>query len=183
MGGSSLLDRAAKEAWRDELAGAFDKAGAIFVANYSGMTVEELTEVRRGLRGANAQFKIVKNTVARKAISGKDSEGVGSLLKGQTGVVFAFGDAAAAAKAFTEFAKKSEKLKVVGGYMDKQTLDSKSIEALASLPSREVLISKILGSLTAPHRGLMGVLQALPRNMVNVLDQIAKQKQEAAPEA
>jgi large subunit ribosomal protein L10 len=171
-----LLSRGAKEAWRSELETQFNKAGALFTAHYAGMTVEELTTLRRELRTANAEFRIVKNTIARKALGDNPQSVIGGQLKGQTGVVFVNGDVAAAAKAFTECAKKCDKLKAIGGYMDKEALSAKSIEQLASLPSREVLISKILGTMVAPHKGIMGVMQGVPRAMVIVLNQIKESK-------
>lgn len=171
-----MLDRSAKAKWREEIGEAVDKSGAIFFAQYTGMTVEELSELRRSLRTVDAKFSVVKNTIAKKAIEGRKEEVAAGHLKGQTAAVYAFGDAAAAAKLVSEYAKKNEKLKIVGGYMESASLSASQVAHLASLPSREVLISKILGSLTSPHRGMLGVLQALPRNMVSVLNQIKEKK-------
>ena len=171
-----MLDRNAKVAWRDEMVSKFDASGAVFLAQYSGMTVEELTALRRELRAVDAEFHVVKNTIAKKAIEGRDESILAASFKNQTGVVFARGDVAAAAKVVSETAKKNDKLKVVSGFMEKSLLDSKGVEALASLPSREVLLSKIIGSLVAPHRGLLGVMQGVPRAMVSVLNQIKEQK-------
>lgn len=170
------MDRTAKSQWREEITESFDKAQAVFFAQYTGMTVEELTELRRGLRAANAKFSVVKNTIAKKAIQGRKEDVAKDLLKGQTAAIYAFGDVAAAAKLIADYGKKNEKLKIVGGYMESEALSAKSVSALASLPSREVLISRILGSLTSPHRGLLGVLQAVPRDMVSVLNQIKEKK-------
>lgn len=173
------MDKNAKHKWREEIAESFDKAQAVFFAHYTGMTVEELTGLRRELRAANAKFSVVKNTIAKKAIEGRDEAVAKDLLKGQTAAVYAFGDVAQVAKLVTDHAKKNEKLVVMGGYMEASLLDSKAVSQLASLPSREVLISKILGSMTSPHRGLLGVLQALPRDMVSVLNQIKEKKASA----
>ena len=167
-----LLDRNAKNAWREDLTQSFDKAQAVFLARYSGMTVEDLTVLRRDLRTHNAKFEVVKNTIAKKANEGRAEAAIGDMLKGQTGVVFAFGDVAAAAKTLSEAAKKYEKLNLVGGFMENATLYAKAVDKLASLPSREVLLSKIVGSLIAPHRSMLGVLQGVPRAMVSVLNQI-----------
>lgn len=170
------MDLANKNQWREHLVGSVDKSSAIFLAQYSGMTVEDLTNLRRGLRAANAEFQVVKNTIARKALDGKPQAVASEWLKGQTGIVFAYGDPAAAAKVLSEEAKKNEKLKVLGGAMGADKLTSKNIDLLASLPSRDVLISKIIGSMVAPHRGLLGVMQGVPRAMVSVLNQIKEQK-------
>jgi large subunit ribosomal protein L10 len=170
------LDRNAKLQWRESVVQALDKSGAVFLANYSGMTVEELTAMRRELKAVNADFHVVKNTIAQKAVEGRDENVISSLFKGQTGVVFAYGDAAAAAKVFAESAKKFEKLKVVGGYMEKSLLTPASVEKLASLPSREVLLGQLIGTMVAPHRGLLNVLNGVPRNLVQVLNAIKDKK-------
>lgn len=170
------MDRNAKAAWRDDLVKSFDKAGALFLAQYAGLTVEELTILRRDLRASNAEFQVVKNTIAKKAIESREENVIAGLFKGQTAVVFAYGDVAATAKTITEAAKKLDKLKLVGGYMESSLVSVKGIEQLASLPSREVLLSRIVGSLVAPHRGLLGVMQGVPRALVCVLNAIKETK-------
>ncbi len=170
------MDRNAKLQWRDSVVEALDKSGAVFLANYSGMTVEALTTLRRELKAVNADFHVVKNKIAQKAIEGRDESVISGLLKGQTGMVFAYGDAAAAAKVFSGAAKKFEKLKVLGGYMEKSALDLATVEKLASLPSREVLIGQIVGTMIAPHRGLLSVFSGVQRNFVQVLNAIKDQK-------
>lgn len=170
------MERSAKEQWREEILKDFDGSQAVFFAHYSGMTVEELSALRRELRKANATFRVVKNTIAKKAIAGRKEEVIKGFLKGQTGAVFVKGDVAAAAKTLSENAKKNEKFIVTGGYMEAASLSAKSIEQLASLPPREVLIAKILGSLVSPHRQMLGVLQGVPRAMVSVLNQIKETK-------
>ncbi|KAB8037613.1 50S ribosomal protein L10 [Silvanigrella paludirubra] len=170
------MDRNAKLQWRESVVQALDKSGAVFLANYSGMTVEELTAMRRELKAVQADFHVVKNTIAQKAVEGRDENVISELFKGQTGVVFAYGDAAAAAKVFSESAKKFEKLKIVGGYMEKSLLTPASVEKLASLPSREVLLGQLIGTMVAPHRGLLNVLNGVPRNLVQVLNAIKEKK-------
>lgn len=174
------MDRNTKIQWRDDLVKDFDKAQAVYLTHYSGMTVEDLTSLRRELRGTNADMQVVKNTIAKKAIDGRPESVVADLLKGQVAVVFAYGDVAAAAKVVSENAKKNDKFKIVGGVMDGRLLDSSAIQTLASLPSKDVLISKIVGSLVAPHRGLLGVMQGVPRAIVSVLNQIKEKKSEAS---
>ncbi|MGY3805441.1 50S ribosomal protein L10 [Pigmentibacter ruber] len=170
------MDRNAKVQWRDSVVEALDKSGAVFLANYSGMTVEELTAMRRELKAVQADFHVVKNTIAQKAVEGRDENVISDLFKGQMGIVFAYGDSAAAAKVFSESAKKCEKLKIVGGYMEKSLLTPKAVEQLASLPSREVLLGQLIGTMVAPHRGLLNVLNGVPRNLVQVLNAIKDKK-------
>ena len=170
------MDRNAKLQWRDSVVEALDKSNAVFLANYSGMTVENLTALRRELKAVNADFHVVKNKIAQKAIENRDEAIISDLFKGQTGVVFAYGDSAAAAKAFSEAAKKFEKLNILGGYMEKSALNLQTIEKLASLPSRDVLIGQLVGTMIAPHRGLLGVLNGVQRNLVQVLNAIKEKK-------
>ena len=120
------MDRNAKVQWRDSVVEALDKSGAVFLANYSGMTVEELTAMRRELKAVQADFHVVKNTIAQKAVEGRDENVISDLFKGQMGIVFSYGDSAAAAKVFSESGKKFEKLKIVGGYMEKYLLTTKA---------------------------------------------------------
>lgn len=170
------MNRNAKLQWRDSVVEALNKSGAVFLANYSGMTVEELTAMRRELKAVQADFHVVKNTIAQKAVEGRDESLISPFFKGQTGVVFAYGDTAAAAKVFAESAKKFEKLKIIGGYMEKSLLTPSSIEKLASLPSREVLIGQLIGTMVAPHRGLLNVFSGVSRNLVQVLNAIKEKK-------
>lgn len=173
------MDRTQKSQWRDEILTALDKAQALFLTQFKGMTVEELTILRRELRKSGAEYHVVKNTIAKKAIQGRAEEVIADLFHGQTGVIFVNGDVAGAAKALKEITKKYEKLSVVGGFFEGQALNPKAVDAIASLPPREVLLSKIIGSLVAPHRGLLGVLQGVPRALVSALNQIKEKKAEA----
>jgi large subunit ribosomal protein L10 len=101
---------------------------------------------------------------------------VSGLLKGQIGVVFANGDVAAAAKTVVEVAKKNEKFQVLGGFFENKAVGHAAIQQIASLPPREVLIAKIIGSMVAPHRGLVGIINAVPSAMVRVLGAIKDAK-------
>jgi large subunit ribosomal protein L10 len=171
-----MRSKSTKVAWRDTIVESLDKAGALYFTQYSGMTVEELTSLRVELKKAQADFHVVKNTVARKAIEGRDEAVVAKLLKGQIGVVYAYGDVAAAAKAVVEGAKKFEKFKVVGGYFEKNAIAESTVNQIASLPPREVLLAKIIGSMVSPHRGLLGIVNAVPSALVRVLNQIKETK-------
>jgi large subunit ribosomal protein L10 len=171
-----MRSKSTKVAWRDTIVESLDKAGALYFTQYSGMTVEELTSLRVELKKAQADFHVVKNTVARKAIEGRDEAVVANMLKGQIGVVYAYGDVAAAAKAVVEGAKKFEKFKVVGGYFEKSAIAESTVNQIASLPPREVLLAKIIGSMVSPHRGLLGIVNAVPSALVRVLNQIKETK-------
>ena len=171
-----MRSKAAKVAWRETIVSRLDRAEALYFTNYSGMTVEELTNLRVELKKAQADFHVIKNTVARKAIEGRDEAAVASLLKGQIGVVFAYGDVAAAAKAVVEGAKKIEKFQVLGGFFENKAVSQGAVNQIASLPPREVLIARIIGSMVAPHRAVVGILNAVPSAMVRVLNAIKETK-------
>lgn len=173
-----MLKRPEKAAWSHSIRERMESSSALFLANYKGMTVQELGDFRGALREVGARFHVVKNTVAKKAVGGREEEAVSAWFKGQIGIVYAGTDPVAAAKVVTESAKKNEKLEVLGGYMEGAPLSSQSVASLASLPSREVLLGQILGLLQSPHRGVLGVVQALPRNIVQVIAAI-KDKKEA----
>lgn len=170
------MDRNAKVQWRDDISSAFDKSKAVFLANYAGMTVEELTSFRRELKAVEADFQVVKNTIAKKSLEGRNEAPLADYFKTQTGAVFAYGDAAAAAKVVDGAAKKYEKLQVSVAFMENSLLDQSGIKTLASLPSREVLLAQIVGLLVKPHRDLLGTLNGVSRNVVQVLSAIKDQK-------
>jgi large subunit ribosomal protein L10 len=172
------MDRKGKEALREVAEGRFGKANAAIVAEYRGLTVAKLTELRKALQKVNGEFRIVKNRVAKKAVLGKaeSAKEIADNLKGPVGIAFLYGDAAAGAKALTDFEKGNELFKITAGVMDSRKLSSKEVAAIASLPSKEVLLGQIVGLLVSPHRGLLGVLNGVPRNLVQVINAIKEKK-------
>lgn len=172
------MDRKAKEALRVEFEGRFSKAKAAIVAEYRGLTVAELTSLRRDLRKVNGEFRVLKNRVARKAVAGKQDgfSGLETSLKGPIGVAYLYGDAAAGAKAMVEFEKGKELFKITAGVMDSKTITPAEVKAIASLPSKEVLLGQLVGLLVSPHRGLLGVLNAVPRSLVLVINAVKEKK-------
>lgn len=156
---------------------------AELVAEYQGLTVAELDDLRKKLRPLKAQFKVSKNTISRLALKNAGLADFGSVFKGPTAVVIADGDPVATAKVLVDFTKDHAKLKIKAGLLGSKVLSEKDIKALAALPSKEVLIGKMLGSLTAPMRGLVNVLQGTTRNMVYVLEAVRKQKEQQSANA
>jgi len=172
------MDRKTKEALKVETAERFQKATAAIIAQYRGMTVAELTELRRNLRKSNAEFKVLKNRVAKKALeqdvpAAKD---LAPLLKGPIGLVLVYGDAAAASKTVLDYAKGHPNLVVGGGLFENKVVSSADIKALSDLPSKEVLLARIVGSLVSPHRNFLGVMTGIHRNVLNVLNAIKDKK-------
>jgi len=174
-----MISRAKKEALRAEAVDRFNKVNGALVAEYRGLTVAELTELRLELRKVGAEFKVTKNRVLKKAIEldAQDADGLSDKLTGPVGVVYLYDDAAAGAKVAVEFAKSHEKFVVTGGLMDGSAVSESEIEAISKLPSKEVLLGQILGSLTAPHKGIMGILNGVPRSLVQVINAIKDTKQ------
>ncbi len=156
-----------------------ERANAVFLAEYAGLSVKQQQSLRRGLREGGADFKVVKMTLARRAAAELELAELDELLLGPTGIAFADGDAVAAAKALKDFAKDNEALFVKGGLLRKEFLTPERISQLAEIESREVLLSKIAGVLQAPMANFAGLLAALPRNMATVLQQLIEKREEA----
>jgi len=172
------MTKAAKQALKDKVAERLQKANAAMIAEYRGLTVAELADLRVKLREAKAEFKVVKNRIAKVAIR-EDAPAmlpVVDRLKGPVGLVLVYGDAASVAKSLLEFAKDKENFKVTGGVLDGKAVGAADLKAIAELPSKEVLLARLVGTLVAPHRGLLGVLSGVPRQVVTVINAIKDKK-------
>lgn len=152
------MDRAGKTENIEALKDVFAKAGAVVVTHYAGLTVRETEDLRARLRSEGATFKVVKNTLAQKALNGA-GDGATSLFSGP--VAIAYGpDAVSAAKVSAAYAKENDKLSIVGGLMGDQVLDAAGVNALAKLPSLDELRARLVGLINAPATRIAGVLQA-----------------------
>lgn len=125
----------------------FEKAQTVVLVDYRGLTVAEDTELRNQLRKAGVEYAVLKNTMISRAIEGMNVDEMHTSLEGPTAVAFGYEDMIAPAKILSEFAKKSKKLTIKCGVCDGAYLNADGVEALASLPSKEVLIAKIMGSM------------------------------------
>ena len=159
---------------KEELSLAFNNATAAIAADYQGTTAEELTSLRRKLRGAGCNLKIIKNRVAIKAIedSSESSTEMVKYLRGSIGVVYIGEDVAAGAKELLAFSKEQKTFEIKGGVLDAKNLSVENIKALSELPSKDVLMSKILGSIVAPHKNLLYVLNGVSTNLVRAISAI-----------
>jgi large subunit ribosomal protein L10 len=166
------MDRAQKQEAIETLKGVFDSAGAVVVTHYLGLTVAEMTDLRGKLREQGAQLKVVKNTLAQKALAGSVGEAGDALFKGPVAIAYA-ADPVSAAKVATQYAKDHEKFNVVGGLMGQQVLDKASVTALASLPSLDQLRAKLIGLVQAPATKIAGVLQAPAGQLARVMNAYA----------
>lgn len=154
-------------------------AKAMVVADYRGLTVEQDTELRSAMRKAGVEYKVVKNTLATLAAR---ENGLGELepfFNGPTSVAYSDTDAVAPAKVLSEYAKKFDKLELKAGVLEGKVIDVNGIKALADLPSREVLIAKVLGGFNAPITGFVNVLNGNIRGLVVALNAIAEKKANA----
>ena len=149
----------------------FGKAKAAFLVDFKGMTVEQVTTLRKKLHPVESEMKVVRNTLAIRALKDhpKSESALADGLLGTNAVVFAFGEAPAAAKALSDFGKDVEAFQMKIGVMDGSKLDPNGIKALASLPSKDVLHAMLLGTLQAPMSKFLGTLQAVPGGFVRVL--------------
>ena len=177
--------RPEKVAVVDEVRGHFSESDAAILTEYRGLTVTEISNLRRALRPAGGEYKVYKNTLVRFAARdlGLDIE---PMLEGPTAIAFIKGDAVTVAKALRDFAKTNPKLVVKGGLLGEKVLDAKDTTALADVAPREVLLARLAGGMAAPMVQFAGLLQALPRNLAYGLKALIDQKggaPEAAPEA
>ena len=153
------------------------RAKAVFLADFRGMKVGQATSLRNELRNASVEYKVFKNTLLDLAAKGTDMECLTPYLAGPTAIAITYDDPVGAAKVLSKFAKDPlGKFVLKAGVLSGRLLDVQQIQALADLPSREVLIAKMLGSMQAPATNFVGVLAALPGSLVRVLDAIRVQK-------
>jgi large subunit ribosomal protein L10 len=148
----------------------------IVVATYTKMTVAQDYELRKTLRGAGAKYKVVKNTLAEKAAIGTKVEGALKNLAGVTSIAYTTGDPVAMAKALTKYAKDAPEFTFKIGVVEGKVINIKEIEALASMPSKEELYSKLLFLINAPAQRLATVMNAVPRDLAVVIDQGVQEK-------
>ncbi|CCQ74618.1 50S ribosomal protein L10 [Magnetospira sp. QH-2] len=153
------MDRTEKQELVASMHQTFGDTSLVVVTHFTGMTVSELTDLRAKMREAGAQFQVTKNRLTRLALEGTDYEGLKDMFTGPTAMAYSE-DPVAAAKVAVEFAKKNDKLVVLGGSLGNQLLDSDGVKALASLPSLDELRGKLVGLLAAPATKVAGVLQA-----------------------
>ncbi len=172
------MDRSEKEALVASMRTVFEETTLVVVTHQTGLTVSQMTDLRRRMRDAGASYKVTKNRLARLALEGTKFSGISDLFKGPTAIAYS-ADPVAAAKVAVTFAKDNEKLLIVGGAMGEQLLDQDGIKALASLPSLDELRAKLVGLIGTPATRVAQVLQAPAGQLARVVNAYA-QKGEAA---
>lgn len=175
---------AISKARKDELVAQYvdllDKSGAVFFADYTGMTVKQLEELRAKVRETDGAFHITKNTLLQVALTKAGHSVPDDVLQGQVATGFALGEAPSMAKVLTDYAKSVDEMSIRGGLMDAKPLTDADVKALADLPSMDELRATILSMVNAPARNLVGVVAGSVRQVVNVIDAYAS-KEEGAP--
>jgi len=171
------LNRDQKAAVIDEVAAQISGAEAVFAVDYRGISVPQAADLRTRLRDADASFRIVKNTLTERAADKAGAEALKEVLEGPTAMTFVRGDAAAAAKALSDFRRASggALLEFKGGWMNGAALGAPEIEAIAKLPSREVLYGRLVGMVASPLTGLVTSLEGLIGGLARQLQAIADQ--------
>jgi len=169
-----------KKALVAEVAEVAAKAQSVVAAEYRGLTVSQMTELRAKARKSGVYMRVVKNTLARKALAGTSFESVGPKLKGPLVLAFSKDDPGAAARVVKDFAKANDKLVATLVSLGGQVLSAKDLEAVASLPTREQALSMLLGTLKAPSQKLVSTIAAVPSKLVRTLAAVRDQKQAAA---
>lgn len=170
------MNRLQKEKEVEFLADSFQKSKSFVLANYRGLKVQQITDLRAKLYKAKSSIKVIKNRLAKIALAKAKIEGLDEFLTGPVAVAWSREDEIAPAKVLVDFAKANEKLEIKGGCLAGKFINLNFVKSLAALPSREALIAKMLGSMLAPATNFVGVLSALPRQLVTVISAIKDKK-------
>jgi len=168
-----------KKAIVEELHDKFSKSKVVIITDYKGLDVASVNLLRRKLREADVEYKVVKNTLLVRASENTDAELIKDSFKGPSAIAISYDDPVAPAKVLNDFAKENQKLEIKIGVMDGKVLDISEIKALSSLPSREVLLAQVLSAMNAVPTSMVSVLSALPRQLLNVLQAVKDQKEAA----
>ena len=157
---------------REEIEG----SKALLLTDYRGLTVSEITTLRRKLREAGAEYKVVKNTLFHLAAEGLVSSEIDRLLAGPTAIAFVSVDPIAPAKTISDFMREHKAMSIKGGYFEGMVYNPEQVQALAKIPPKEVLIAQAVGAIASPLSGLVGTLQGVISNFVYTLQAVADQK-------
>ena len=169
------MNRDQKAAVIDEVAGQIQEADAVFAVDYRGISVPQAAELRTRLREADASFRVVKNTLTERAADQAGAEGLKELLQGPTALTLVKGDAAMAAKALRDFRRTTQLLDFKGGWMNGAALSPDEIDAIAQLPSRDVLYGRLVGMVASPLTGLAAAMGGLIGGLARQLQAMADQ--------
>jgi len=174
------MPRPEKVAKVEEIKERFLDHQVIFLTDFTGMSVEEISALRQSLREKGAEYRVLKNTLTKLAVKDTDYEALGELLVGPVAAAFVSGDPMVVAKELVNYSREHPNFKVKGGYMEGKVFDASAVRSIATLPSRELLLARLVGSLKSPMSRLHGVLSGPYRRLVYALQAVADSKSEAA---
>lgn len=172
------LSRVSKDLIVSEIEKELKSRPSFFIAQHGSIAAASLDKLRARLRSANSRYMVVKNSLGRRALEKSKLKELSGSIEGGSGIAFSSGDPAVSSKILVEFAKANEQFKIRQGYMNGAVLSVEQVNKLASLPSREVLLSRSFGAMMAPVQNFVSVLSGTVRKIVTVLDAIAKSKKQ-----
>jgi len=163
----------------EEIKQKVQNSNGVILADYRGLTVSQVTSLRKELREAGVEYKVLKNTMVRRAAAEIGLQGLDQFLEGPTAIAFS-ADPVTPAKILSEYSKNNKDLKIKAGVVEGKIIDPERVKDLANLPSREVLLSQVLAGLQAPLQGLVNVLQGPIRKLGYALEEVRKLKEAQA---
>ena len=172
------MDITDKKRIAEDLRERFEKSTIVILTDYKGLDVASMNSLRRKLRDAGSEYQVVKNSLLVRASESNDVALIKDQFKGPSAIALSDGDPVAPAKVLTEFVKENKKFEIKAGVLNGNLLGLNEIKALSALPSREVLLAKVLSTMNAVPTGLVTALSDVPRRMVNII-QAVKEKKEA----
>lgn len=174
-----MLTKKAKEKMLQEVTEELKKSELVIITDYRGLNVKAISVLRGRLREQECTYRVTKNTMNRLACRQAGVEELENFFEGPTAIAYSNADPVAAAKVFNDFSKENEALVIKGGLLSGQLLDPAGIKALGEIPSREVLLARVVGGFQAPISGLVGALHGTLRQLVYTVDAVRQQKESA----
>lgn len=173
-----MSTKAFKNTKIEEIKEVISKAKVAIVSDYRGLSVAEITDLRRRLQKEDGDYTVVKNTLAKIAIKDTKFEGLDEFLNGPSAIAFGFGDEVAPAKIILKYLKEAKKTnEVKGGVIDGKVITASDVKTISNLPSKQELLAKIMGSVNSPAQGIANTLNGVARALVCAMNEVKKQKE------